>query len=332
MPSLTIPWLHAAVCRPVLVYLDSLGVPLGHHFERNRLPLHEWNESSDVIPRHPFGRVLTDVARSQGLDRIGWDAVMHMRTSRKEWVLATSPEPTLYLALKAVIVRARALSSIDFRMEEAPRSVRLCRRDIPPVFEHDHHLAWAAWAIFLGVIRDYAGEEWTPPRMAIPSSAVGPWVAEQFPNTQLLPGDTTWWFEIPRPLLSLGRVQSHPLGLRGAREVDALSAPDLPLTLSRILRTYLPSGAPTLEFTAEVLGTSSRTLRRRLRESNRTYAGVLEEARFLLARQLLESTDQAVAEIAYATGYESPSNFARAFRRVAGTTPRQFRTLKLSNR
>jgi AraC-like DNA-binding protein len=43
------------------------------------------------------------------------------------------------------------------------------------------------------------------------------------------------------------------------------------------------------------------------------------------AVELLEGSDSKIIDVAYAVGYEDPSHFSRAFRRLKGTSPREFR-------
>jgi len=43
------------------------------------------------------------------------------------------------------------------------------------------------------------------------------------------------------------------------------------------------------------------------------------------ARKLLLETDATVAETAYASGFESLSNFNRQFQQISGTSPKVFR-------
>lgn len=44
------------------------------------------------------------------------------------------------------------------------------------------------------------------------------------------------------------------------------------------------------------------------------------------AKALLTGTDKTVGEIAYALGYQYPQYFNRAFRKVAGCTPKEYRS------
>ncbi len=87
----------------------------------------------------------------------------------------------------------------------------------------------------------------------------------------------------------------------------------------------LSDGRPNLEHTAKMLGTSVRTLQRRLREEGQTFADTLETLRRDMAAGLLRNRELSVYEIAFLLGYSEPSAFQRAFRRWRGVSPRQFR-------
>ena len=331
--SRSLPWIHAAIGKPVLAYLDHVGVPFERYLDKHRLPLHEWNESRDVVLRHAFGRFVTDVARSQGLAKITWDAVAFARKTPEKFLFANSPEPTLYCALRNGIARAGQHSSVQIDLVEARDHVSLCRQPHVPGHDHDRDGGWYAFGVFVGIVREYAGESWSPPAMAVPSDALAAgWVADEFPDCRFLPSDGAWWFAVPRndlsrpPIRTLGdigeRTQGKAPGLSVAHDAGYAEI------LSRVVRTYLRSGAPRLEFTADLLEISPRTLKRWLQEVGWTYSELLGKSRFGLAKELLETTDQKIAEIAREAGYQTPSNFARAFRRVAGVTPRQYRGLQ----
>ena len=71
--------------------------------------------------------------------------------------------------------------------------------------------------------------------------------------------------------------------------------------------------------------TSVRTLQRRLQESGLSYSELVNELRFETAARLLRETDATALEIALEVGYEDPSHFSRAFKRLAGISPREYR-------
>lgn len=85
------------------------------------------------------------------------------------------------------------------------------------------------------------------------------------------------------------------------------------------------TGPLTIRRIAEHLGLSSRTLQRHLADQGASLRAIVEESRLEIARVLLCKTDLSVQEIAGRTGYSTPSGFARAFGRWAGSPPRAYR-------
>ncbi len=87
----------------------------------------------------------------------------------------------------------------------------------------------------------------------------------------------------------------------------------------------LPSGRGTLEQTAQMLGLSTRTLQRRLRQERTSFKDVLRETRQQLARHYLLQTDINSSEIGFLLGFDDTSSFFRAYRSWTGTTPESMR-------
>ncbi|HMK90978.1 MAG TPA: helix-turn-helix domain-containing protein [Methylocystis sp.] len=77
---------------------------------------------------------------------------------------------------------------------------------------------------------------------------------------------------------------------------------------------------------AQAMGTSERTLHRRLKEaSSETPKSFIDRVRFETARMLLETTQQSVKQLAASSGYADETSFRRAFQRYAGMTPGAYR-------
>ena len=74
------------------------------------------------------------------------------------------------------------------------------------------------------------------------------------------------------------------------------------------------------------VGVSVRSLRRHLKaETGTTWEDYRHRSRLLQAISSLSETDEPVSEIAARCGFESPSAFARVFRREMGESPRDYR-------
>jgi AraC-like DNA-binding protein len=74
------------------------------------------------------------------------------------------------------------------------------------------------------------------------------------------------------------------------------------------------------------LGTTPRTLQRRLADEGTSFALVRDRARHAAALRLLAQPDVSLGEVSFLLGFSQPSAFNRAFRRWQGTTPLRFRS------
>ena len=86
----------------------------------------------------------------------------------------------------------------------------------------------------------------------------------------------------------------------------------------------LPSSQMTIARTARVMGTSVRTLQRRLAEQGLCYSRLVDEVRFVKARELILHQDK-LMDVATQLGYTDAGSFTRAFERWTGMTPMQYR-------
>lgn len=97
--------------------------------------------------------------------------------------------------------------------------------------------------------------------------------------------------------------------------------------VSKVL-AFLENGANVaapLSAAATELGYSERGLRRQLERAGSTYRALVDQVRERRARDMLLNGSQSIQSIAHQLGYESPSNFARSFKRWTGKTPKAFR-------
>jgi AraC-like DNA-binding protein len=93
----------------------------------------------------------------------------------------------------------------------------------------------------------------------------------------------------------------------------------------RMMVLARPGYFPDIDYVAEKLGFSTRTLRRRLSEAGSSYRDLLDEVRFGLAREYLADTSLPMEEISLLLGYSESGNFSHAFRRWSGQSPTQWR-------
>lgn len=119
----------------------------------------------------------------------------------------------------------------------------------------------------------------------------------------------------------------HRFLLRAAEAALAEHRP--PITLvdqtRRVVAELLPSGKLDIDNAAARLGSTSRTLRRRLAEHGTTFQRLCDDVRESLARQYLAERSLPIPEIAFLLDFADERAFRRSFQRWTGSSPAQFR-------
>jgi AraC-like DNA-binding protein len=98
------------------------------------------------------------------------------------------------------------------------------------------------------------------------------------------------------------------------------------VAVENAIAPLLPHGRAKADEIARQLGMSLRTLERRLGSEGLTFAGILSELRFDLAKRYLQEGDLSISKIAWLLGYQDASAFTHAFKRWTGKSPREART------
>ncbi|MTW19590.1 helix-turn-helix transcriptional regulator [Allochromatium palmeri] len=192
---------------------------------------------------------------------------------------------------------------------------------------------WKAIAGIIDIVRSAAGPDWCPTEITFVSrgrpsdAALG-----AYGNTRILTGQ-------PCSSVLVAAVDMARTGIdRQLKPDHTEEAPihphapsslgdgwDLVTALRALIRPYLAQGHPHLSLVAEIVGMSERTLQRRLAQSGSTYSDIVQEARFSIASDLIADSDLNIADIAFAAGYDNAPHFSRAFKRLTGMTPRDYR-------
>jgi AraC-like DNA-binding protein len=99
-------------------------------------------------------------------------------------------------------------------------------------------------------------------------------------------------------------------------------------TASDLVRRHLvctDGHYPDVAAMAQKLLLSERTLKRRLQDEGSSFQALLDQARHQDSMRLLSNPGLAIKQVAQAVGYTDPANFARAFSKWTGCSPREWR-------
>jgi len=136
---------------------------------------------------------------------------------------------------------------------------------------------------------------------------------------------------IPREVMTISLRRRDPILREMLEQQAGPVATAMPesdggaLDVRRALSARLTKGQPDIDVVARDLGTSTRTLQRRLASAGLSYQQLLDEVRRDSAERYIARTHLSIGEIAYLLGYSEPAAFHRAFKRWHDVTPQSFR-------
>lgn len=206
----------------------------------------------------------------------------------KEWFHAIAPEPALSVDISFGFLLALGRRGTGRPL--SPVRVELARQGRPSPLQEEYF----GCPIRFGAARD---------ALILRSSDLD----------RPFPGHNAELLDVLTPALTDALEQFHPK--------DSCSE-----QVKVVLKRSLASGRPELASIARDLGTSERTLQRRITDEGTTFRHLVQAARQELGQQLLSSPDADVAEVACMLGFQDTTSFYRAFRQWEGMTPQSWRS------
>lgn len=324
-----IPIFRAAHLLPYLAFLHEQGAPVEKELRRVKLPAIIPDEPDWYLPKLPALSFLENISLREGIDECGLRVAHYQHTNplTQQLVSHILAAPTLKNALDifARLIRFEDVS-VKLWMAYEPDNVRICIHDgTPDVTATNMRVQdWTDLTVFLMTIRLFAGQHWHPKRMGLAANvALHDYAHAQFPNTELHINQHYSWIEIPYALLALPPT-SRPTAKTHTSSETAFEI-NLSTTLQYLIKSYLQDDSLSINTLAEISGMSLRSLQRRLSEAGTSYSELLEQTRIGTSMELLSNRDCKIIDVAFETGYRDPSHFSRAFRRITGVSPREYK-------
>jgi AraC-like DNA-binding protein len=241
--------------------------------------------------------------------------------------------PTLKHALESFLWYVAHENKIFiYTINTSGLNVRICRRRSG---QASSVLIYSDLDFFIDlatIIREFAGRNWSPKQIAFQHWPPIGAPHLYFPNTRLLFDNRKSWIELARGLLRACKQSSSRADEFGQMRLRRLARNDAAAfvyAMKRKLRENASEEYPDVGKAAKIMGTSVRTLQRALSGAGVTYSNVVEHARLETAAEMLINSNLKIIDIAYNLGYQDPSHFSRAFRRISGVSPRDFRLAQI---
>ncbi|GGH41616.1 Arabinose-binding domain of AraC transcription regulator, N-term [Cribrihabitans marinus] len=321
------PFVRAAHLKVYADVLHKMGAPVNRHLAAAGLPpfSEEDQEQYLCVPR--VLDFVSKASRDASVIELGFLA------AQKSDLSTLSPAfQRALLAAPNGLQRLRQVLRFDRVEDGALRSAVIRRSGFLRVicnledFRGSDALAYSEWLQIQGmvsIVRSVAGSGWCPPEVTfISGEKCSPLARESFGNARMLFAQPNTSILVPldilaRPCADADSATQDP-GRAGMPE-------NLVSFLKKAIRPHLAGASPGVCLAAEWSGMSRRSFQRKLARLDRSYSEVLAEVRYETAAALLSNSTAKIIEIAYETGYENPEHFSRAFRRMAGISPREYR-------
>lgn len=130
--------------------------------------------------------------------------------------------------------------------------------------------------------------------------------------------------DVERPLPSAQREVAEAASKTAERYIESLDGNAVSTRVREALIRMLPAGKANQEKVASALFCSTSTLQRQLESEGTTYRTISDQTRQELAEAYLGDDAYSLAQVAFLTGFTDQSNFARAFKRWTGFSPKEF--------
>lgn len=326
-----IPFTHVGVMLPFVSYLEATGTAAERHLRKAKIPPSLLEHPEAPIPLRLAYRFVNEAYRAVGIENPG----LHVGRACQLDDLGEFGQVLLHTRnvleyLETGVRLIGAVTSVDrYRVRREGEWVRLSHaqsaRGIPEADKQHDYLF--SMAVTINTLRRVAGPDWCPAevRLPAPGNRALAELYEWLPDTRVITGGRVASFLFPAAFLALPMPRTIDAGhTTGAPWLKTPAPTQFVPSVALLVESLVADGPPAMETTAEAAGLSVRSLRRRLTECGTSYSDVVKKTRIALAERWL-AQGRPITEIALALGYTDRSNFTRAFRRLNGISPREYR-------
>ncbi len=324
---------RASSLGPIADFMDRQGGCISRVLSDVDLPFALLDQPDILVPLREQFRFLERAARETGDEcfgaRLGQDVRAKGLSAYGAWVCAAE---TLMQAIERAHAGLNVMlqTSTALRLERHGTKIRWWIAFLEPETEGRHHNEFLGVGYMIDMVRSYAGRHWRPDVVmtALPSGTQRAGMEDIF-GTNISHGHATPGIEFEAVLLARSLPTTRPAA--GSRATKPGAEPQVPsqddelATIAAVMDLALHEDYPRVEWVAAKLGTTRRSLQRRLAAHGTTFIRLAEATLLRRAKVLLRDGHMPITDIALALGYADPAHFSRAFRRWTGVAPSAYR-------
>ena len=305
--------------------LDALGAPVERLLNRVSLSREMLASRDDFISTSQLWRLYALAADYTGNFDIGLEAGLTPLEEHSQLGQNLLYAPTLYQAFEMFRLMAPTeLTNARFSCKHEGDHAWVCAGPVYGSPNEQLQVGLYRIAMFIQLVRWVAGPDWRPRWVRLQVASLEGCESDLIRGASLELNRREPAIEVPAELLGRELLIEPPQIACVPGSLENLSV-DFRSNLKQLLRTQIRGRRLRINELANALDLSVRTLQRRLAEHGLVFSDLVEQTRVDLARELLRDPDLLIRDIASEAGYAESSHFTRAFRRVTGITPREFR-------
>jgi AraC-like DNA-binding protein len=236
---------------------------------------------------------------------------------------------TVFERIKRLVeIASKASSVLSWSIRTDDDLIWIVRTANEPVDEELWYFEQFAIGVFETAITDALGNRARPKVIKLRSDPEQYQIPKQWRDISIIKRQNFSGIAYQTQILSSERLEN----MSGVRfDVGGKFDADILLNLTDAIFLFDNGWGHGLEIAAEAFGIERRTFQRRLAEIGLTYSGIVEEVRYRRALEMIQSGGTTMSDVAAEAGFNSASNFSRAFRRRFGVAPSKYFALQATD-
>ena len=306
--------------------MENCGVSPDYYFKKVNLPT-EVGDPESLLPLKPFFQLINVVAISENIPDFGsrvaqttpWHEVLSLGP-----LLKNSENLANLLEIFCEIASSQS-SLVNFSLIDKKSQHYFCYNDTP-VYKGDIQMELYRITSMIQLVQLAAGAKWRPERIRL-NMAYTPVVnaSSLLSESKISFSQADSAISIQGELLQLPVQLEIPARIHTGNKNHASSNIEFSNSIRQIIKSYLPTKNISIEDVARIADISVRTLQRRLKASDLKFNDLLNQSKLAHAKGKLHNTQMPIAKIAETLGYSDTAHFTRAFKRMAGMSPSEYR-------
>ena len=313
--------------------MENRGISAGDYFKKVNLPA-EISDPEGQLPLKPFFHLINIVAINEDMPDFG-----SYVAQTTPWHKVSSLGPLIRNSkfLKDLLINFCEIASsqssvVEFTLVDNGSHFEFYYSD-SPIHKGDIQMELYRITSMIQLVQLATGNQWRPEKICL-NMPYNPAVNS---CPLLTKSEITFSQEDSTISIQAGLLQlpvnldiptiTNPID-RNISEINK----KFPNAIRQIIKTYSFNKNINIEEVASITDISVRTLQRRLTESNLKFHHLLNESRFIHAKEKLKDTQVPIKDIAESLGYSDAAHFTRAFHNWSGISPTEFRKGIAENR